>query len=178
MELVIRPITAPAVRDASGSQKDDSHRTVFTPIIIDYAKKTNVNLSLKEKLACDTYVKTQSWSACAKAIRDQYGIPTKPETVKRWVERNLHVQGYLARKLLDVGYFNNWTRERWIRAVEAHAQGMEIMEFEDGQVFKFDKGAHFRLKLLGDALGYTQEQAKAGLQNNIQINFTQADGRE
>jgi hypothetical protein len=78
--------------------------------------------------------------------------------------------------LQDRGFFNNWTRERYIRCVESHAQGASELVFDDGQVFKFDKGAHFRLKLLGEALGYMSEGSK-GVQNNFQINFTQADGR-
>lgn len=156
--------------------RDDSHRSVFVPIIIDYAAKTNMNLSLKEKLACDVWVQTQSFPACSRAIKEKFGISIQPHSIKKWVEKYPSVQGYLARRLQDVGFFNNWTRERYIRAVEAHAQGLESMTFDDGQVFKFDKGAHFRLKLLGDALGYNSESV-GRTQNNIQINFTQADGR-
>lgn len=156
--------------------KEDSHRSVRVPVIIDYSSKTNMNLSLKEKLACDVFVQTQSYSACSRAIKEKFGVSVTGPSIKKWMDTRTNVRGYIARRLQDVGYFNNWTKERWIRAVEAHAQGMESITFEDGQEFKFDKGAHFRLKLLGEALGYMSE-TNARPSTAIHINFTQADGR-
>ena len=161
------------------SKKDSTQDEIRVPILVDYRNKTNMVLSLKQKVVVDTYIETQSIKACVEAVNKQFNRKVGPDAVKGWLDKNELVRMFVARRLEDKGFFNNWTKERYVRVLEAMAAGEKEVVFDDGMIFRFDKTSTFKLKLLGECLGYLKDSQSSGGINaqNVQINFTQADGK-
>lgn len=144
-------------------QQDNSgHNRV--PIIIDYEKNNVINLSEREKLVADTFIKTRNIAACRRECKKRYWKEPNFTTIKKWLERP-HVEQYLTQRWRELGYTNGYTKERW---------KMELIQYKEG-VKKANSATMFCMKLLGLALGIGKEQVNV-MQANQVIQFTQGDG--
>ena len=139
----------------------ESHEVV--PI---YKGGAMLMLSRREQLIADEFVKTRSFSSALRALKPLgWTMPSLP-TIQKWLDRP-HVKHYMAEQMKDLGYANGYTKERYKR---------ELIEITEGDR-QADASKMFAYKLLGVAIGI-QEGPKASSTANVQINLTQANGRD
>ena len=113
-----------------------------------YVWKTGVTfyLSKKEKIVADTYVRTQSWKECERALKAE-GIIRKALTCKRWYEGKEHIKQYVHEQLEVLGVYSAWTKERWMKVMHDHL--MAKAEIEEA---KMDMETFEQLLLEGKSL--------------------------
>ena len=132
-----------------------------------YVWKTGTTffLSKKEKIVADTYVRTQSWKECEKALKLECGIKRSAFTCKRWYEGKAHIKEYVNEQFEVLGVFGAWTKERWMKVMHDHLVGGD----------RLATGDLYGMKLIASVKGWDRDVE--GMQIINQINFTQANGR-
>lgn len=137
-----------------------------TYVIYDFEKNLGIYLSDRERMAVDVYLGCFNYAETCRAIKVKYpGFRGNGEALKKWFERD-HVREYFKVKLDEKGLTNGWTKEKWVSECTK-----EMMN--PSQASKTRK---MFLELLGDALGYMQGSSAVFKADNMQFNFTQADG--
>lgn len=121
-------------------------------------------LSEREKLICDVFLRFRSFAECHRSLMAKYGKSPSVNTIKGWMRRS-HVREYIEEQLLNSAEAS-MTKDEYIAKIRRIAEG-------DRQV---NKTTPFFWKLLGEAKGFLVKE-ESGLQNNIQINFVQANGK-
>jgi len=160
-----------SIETSAITAKGEEHALVqvergYAPVYIWQTGRT-LMLSKREKILADAYLETFSYAQAQKALEKAGAWRWKAhETCARWL-RKQHVKDYIADRLKDRGYFNSWTKERWIRIATEHLTGDKRLK----------GGDLYCMKLIADVMGY-DEVNKMNITQNTQINFTQEDGRE
>lgn len=130
----------------------------------DYKRGVVMQLSKRERVLADTWKRTFSYAECVRVLKDEIGVEISPMTAMRWLKRP-HVVSWMQEEMRQEAMARGYTRARWV------SEGIEMKDME-GKV-----GFHKLLawKELGRACGFYEENIVN--QNNVQINFTQSDGR-
>lgn len=116
-----------------------------------------------EKLMVRVWIEERSAKRCIAEIRERLGFDYRVEWVYKAFKKD-RVINYLKECLRDKEVAGEITKEKWIR---------EAREYEDGTKTG-TKATVFWHKLVGQAMGYMQPDIQ--VQQNTQVNFTQADG--
>lgn len=122
------------------------------------------HLSEREKLLCDTWLRTRSFTECARAFQGKYKRSISSGTIKRWFSKKDHLKEYLAEQLTN-GAEAAITKDDYIARVRRLAEG-------DVEV---KKTTPFFYKLLGDAKGFLHSEERLN-QQNIQIVLKDGNG--
>lgn len=133
------------------------------PVIFDFKNGNSILLSLREKLICDSWLRTHSYKMVCEEYNKVIGKPTSYGVVKKYLEKP-HVQVYLKNRLNDMGFLNGWTKEKWIKECTLCGQDKS----------RGHAGTMFYLKLIGQALGYLGGMTLNA--DNMQINILQGNG--
>ena len=120
-------------------------------------------ITKRQWICAEAYLKTQNYSACIRALEAETGHSVTSETVKKWLEEE-SVKEYLRQAFEERGMASGWTKERWLKFMTDHFQGVRVLKGTD----------LYALKLVASVKGYNEDEA---MQVINQINFTQADGR-
>lgn len=122
------------------------------------------HLSEREKLLCDTWLRSRSFTECARAFQAKYKKPIAPGTIKVWFSKKKHLKDYLAEQLTNAAEANI-TKDDYVARIRRLAEG-------DVPV---NKTTPFFYKLLGDAKGFLHQEDR-GMQQNIQIVLKDGNG--
>lgn len=136
------------------------------PILMDEQDEI-IWLSKRETFLAEAFLETRNYYRAAGMLRTKYpGTKTTDCVAKNWLNKP-HIQNYLTKRVRQLGICNGMTKERWIS---------EAIQFRDGtkQANSVTVMMH---TLIGKALGYLLENKNNFSAENMQINFTQADGR-
>ena len=133
-------------------------------VIYDFKSRRGLDLSQRERLVCDVFLNTRSLSFCRGELKRVFKKDVQERSIKKWMERE-HVRGYLDSCLLDRGYLNGWTKEKWVRECSERMTS----PVKDGII------SGFYLKLIGQALGY-MEMGINIKDSLVQVRVTQQNG--
>ena len=130
----------------------------------DYKRGVVIQLSKRERVLADSWKRSFNYYECVRVLKDELGVVIDPMTARRWLGR-VHVQDWMKEEMRQEAMSRGLTRAKWV------ADGLEFQGME-GRV-----GFHKLVawKELGRACGFYEENSL--MQNNVQINITQADGR-
>lgn len=86
-------------------------------------------LSATEKLLCDTYVETMSFTECERKLEKEFGRTVRSDVVKRWFEQKQNMKDYVQERFRDLGILNSWTKDKWVSVLTQHMMaGMESID--------------------------------------------------
>src|SRR3990167_508856 len=135
------------------------------PVVYDYNGKGTILLSMRERYVCDKWLELGDYNAVMRVVNERFKWRTiSNRTVSRWLHSG-KVSAYLIKRMEDGAYARGMTKEKWER---------EAIDFRDGRV-KANSTTYLFHKLIGVARGYLVEERPV-FDNNIQVNFTQANG--
>ena len=152
------------IKNDGGELVDKQAGEMANPV---YIWKLNgvFNISKTQLIVANEYLKSQKYSECIKAVEKQLNRKISPNGIKGILDDKV-VKDYITDKWQEIGYFNGWTKERWVQLMTGHINGTDNLS----------QSQLYGMKLVADVLGYG-ELTKIN-QNNIQINITQKDGEE
>lgn len=134
----------------------------FTPMV---KGGKSFMLSRREQTVADEFIKTQSIDAAYEALRPLgWTMPCKT-AVKGWLKRP-HVATYIVERSEEMGILNGYTPGSFM---------LEILKLARGKG-KIDPGRVHLYELVGKVLGI--QEGKQAQNTNVQINLTQANGRD
>lgn len=116
-------------------------------------------------MIADCFLETRDYRCCQVEVKKECGRDLSLGTIRKWLKK-ADVQEYLTERFEDIGFFNSWTKERWFGLMSRHILGERVMKGPD----------LYCMKLIGQFKGWGSEGLSQ--QTNVQINFTQKDGRE
>lgn len=123
------------------------------------------HVSEREKLLCDTYMRSQNWSECARVFQAKYKKDIAIGTIKRWFNQRQHIKDYLYEQI-NATAEANITKDQYVAKIRKLAENdIEVK-----------KTTPFFWKLLGEAKGFLDKDSGNSFQNNIQINILDGNG--
>lgn len=122
-----------------------------------------VLLKKKWKVVADKYLENFSIEDARVEVNKQILADYGKSVIAKWLHIP-EVRIYIYEKLKDRGYYNGWTKEKWVGLMTEHVLGKRRMKKED----------LYCMKLIADILGWDTGELNT---NAVQINFTQGDGR-
>jgi len=131
-----------------------------------WKQKNMILISKTERFVADKFLDTGSYKECDEVLKRDFHVYSKDKAhrMPRAILARDKVKEYMLERLEEKRYMNGWSKERWIKVMTEHLQGVNRLK----------KGDEYAMKLVGDALGYTNGDVQVNLQ--VPINFTQADG--
>jgi len=156
--LLIRGIVFGIEMNELAKAKDDGRNRSLAIYDIEM---NGLELSEREKILVDTYVKTGRLKECQKEMERIFCRRFKLEALEKYFSKD-HVKIYLKKMMERSGLYKGWTKEMWI---EELTKGI-----------KNPTGNGYYLKLIGEHFGWLNPILVN--MNNLQINLTQRDGNE
>lgn len=138
-------------------------------LIYDYEGKKGVWLSKKERVLCEAYLDSNfNYSYAARAVRGVFATRTTETTVRAWLDRKEHIQDYINHRVIEKGYTNGYTKERWL---------LEAADYRDGRR-EANRATTKMHEMIGRAMGWMVDQQNTFTAQNMVIDFRQSDGKE
>ena len=152
-------------KSGSDLEKQGFRPTLRQPVAYGPDMRGQIMLSERERLIAEFWARTQNYAECVRALRAKYPkCKTTDMSVRQWLQRP-HVQAFLLDRMSDLGVFNGWTKEKWVRVCSEKAL----------RPTRTDGVSALFLKLLGQHYGWTGEQHTTfNAAGDIQV--YQADG--
>lgn len=121
-------------------------------------------ISKRMKVVADEWMRSRDFGLCVVKLKEECGIERGEGTLRVWMGTKV-VKDYVSGCLREAGFFNSWSKEKWVGMMSEHLAGIRVMSGSD----------LYCMKLVGDALGYYMKEDKVF---NQQINIVQRSGKE
>lgn len=155
-------VTVPVVKPQSSVLAPQGMEKGLRPAYVWKTGKTFF-LSKKQQIVADTFLETRNYSECSRRLKAE-GIIRSSLTCQRWLELD-HMKQYMLEKFEEKGIYSGWTKERWLLVMTEHLNGKKRLQ----------NGDLYGMRLIQGHMGWDMPQ---GMGTNLQINITQANGRE
>lgn len=139
--------------------------------IVDYGAKDGVAyLSRREKMLVDIWLATGG--NVGESVRQLKAVnwrggKVSAKAIERFLKRT-HISIYLKEKIMEKALAEGYDEKKWI------AEGIK---YKEGKLNDYGMSYHF-WKELGKALNFYRGDTNPAMQQNVQINFTQANGED
>lgn len=113
-QLSVEAIPAPQAMPAA-SVADEKQ------IYVGYTWKTGTQffLSKTRKILADTWIETRNYRVCQERVKAEVKRDLSVSTIRRWLDYP-ETQEYIKERFEDLGIYNSWTKEKWIRIMTEH----------------------------------------------------------
>lgn len=130
-------------------------------VYVGYVWKTGSQffLSKTRKIIADTWIETRNYKVCQERVKAEVKRDVSVSTIRRWLDYP-EMQEYIKERFEDLGIFNSWTKEKWIRIMTEHIRANAEHEQAKEEVRQYDSMLARNSKDTDAQVGLANSRAK------------------